>query len=220
MKVVSVIEARAFRIYRPFGSFGYLPDAINKAIEEYKFLGYPKEISELFPVDTNQPIVFRHGKVVINGRVIVVDFLQIYPAGLQVITLTNTSDSLAAVDHIAAWGVSTFDLKLETVKAPGFYSQLHVRFKSPLPEMFPKLKPIASEISDKYPDVLDFRPQYELSALHFLYEPKAKVDPVFFRIERVGNVSFAENLYYSDAPLSTEDHIRVLEDFERANLSD
>ena len=220
MKVVSIVEARAFRIFRPFGSFGYLPDAAKKVVEEYQFLDYPKEISQFFPTEPNSPIEFRHGKIVIDSKVIVVDLLQVYPAGLQVVTQTNTSNALAAVDHIAAWGIRTFDLKLETVRAPGFYSQLHIRFEKPLPDMFPKLNAIASEISNKHPDVIDFRPQYELAALHFAYEPKAKIDPVIFRIERVGNVSFSENLYYSDAPLSTEDHISVLEDFERVNLRD
>jgi hypothetical protein len=221
MKVVSVVEARAFRIFRPFGSFGYLPDAVKKVVEEFKFLDYPKEIAQLFPAeDTNEPIVFRHGKLIFDGREIVVDFLQIYRAGLQVVTVTNTSDALTAVDQIAQWGIRAFDLKLETVKDPGFYSQLQVRFEKPLPEMFPKLKTIAGEIGDKHPDIMDFRPKYELTALHFSYAPKNKTDPVIFRIERAGNVSFSENLFYSDAALTTEEHIKVLEDFERVNLSD
>lgn len=220
MKVVTVLQAQAFRIFRPFGTFGYLPGAIKKVVEQYQFVDYPKEVAQLFPPDASQPIVFRHGKVDIHDYEIVIDWLQIYPAGLTVTTHTSTSHALAALEHITAWATREFDLKLEPVKDTGFWSQLNIRFEKLLPELFPKLKPIASEISAKHPDFLSFRPEFELSALHFIYEPKANITPVGFRIERAANISFSENLYLSDAPLTTEDHIKVLEDFERVNLAD
>lgn len=221
MKVVSVLAAQAFRIFRPFGSFGYLPDAVKKTVEQYQFVDYPKEAFQLLPPDTNQPIVFRHGRVAINGRLIVIDQLQVYAAGLQVVTHTNTTDALNALDYIAAWAVHEFNLTLESaVKEPGFWSQLNVRFEKPLPELLPKLKPIADEIRARHPDFLTFRPEFEISALQFSYEPKAKLEPVAFRIERAPNIGFRENLYLSDAPLSTDDHIAILEHFERTSLSD
>jgi hypothetical protein len=218
MKVVTILTASAFRIFRPFGSFGYLPDAIKKTVEQFQFVDYPKEASQLFPADTSQPINFRHGKVVIDDRVVVIDWLQIYVAGIQVATQTNTTNALAALDHIADWGVREFGLTLEPVKSPGFFSQLNIRFEKPLPELFPQFKPIARELSAKHPDFLSFRPEFELGALQFVYEAKANFNPVPFRLERATNVNFAENLYLSDAPLATDDHIKVLEDFEAVGL--
>ena len=94
MKVVSVLAAQAFRIFRPFGSFGYLPDAVKKTTERFQFVDYPKEASQLFPTDSTQPLAFRHGKVSIGDRVIVIDWLQIYVAGIQVATQTNTTEAL------------------------------------------------------------------------------------------------------------------------------
>jgi hypothetical protein len=220
MKVVSVLAAQAFRIFRPFGSFGYLPDAVKKTTEKFQFVDYPKEASQLFPTDTTQPLAFRHGKVSIGDRVIVIDWLQIYVAGIQVATQTNTTDSLTAVDHIVEWGTREFGLALEPVKSPGFFSQLNIRFEKPLPELFPQLKPVAREISARHPDILTFRPEFELGALQFVYEAKSNFNPVAFRIERASNIPFAENLYLSDAPLTTDDHVKTLEEFETICLDE
>jgi len=220
MKVVSILAAQAFRIFRPFGTFGYLPDAVKKTVDKFQFVDYPKETFQLFPSDTTQPIPFRHGRVVINDRVIVIDWLQIYVGGIQVTTQTNTTDALTALDYIADWGIREFGLTLEPVKSPGFFSQINIRFERPLPELFPQLRPIAREISARHPDILTFRPEFELGALQFVYETKSNFNPVVFRIERAANIPFAENLYLSDAPLTTDDHVKVLEDFERVKFID
>jgi hypothetical protein len=219
MKVVTVLAAQAFRIFRPFGSFGYLPDAVKKTVEAFQFVDYPKEAFQMFPSDTTQPIAFRHGKVSIGDRLIIVDWLQIYPAGIQVTTLTNTTDALTALDHIADWGVRQFGLTLEPAKSPGFYSQMNFRFEKPLPELFPQLGPVAREISARHPDVLAFRPEFELGSLQFVYEAKSNFTPVVFRIERATNIPFAENLYLSDAPLATDDHVKTLEELEAVCLN-
>ncbi len=221
MKLVSIVQAQAFRIFRPLGTVGYLPDARDALVKEFGFVDYPKEASQFFPANAQQPVNFHHGKVVIDQKVIVIDWLQVFAAGLSVATRTDTEEALAALDHIIAWIAERFKVEFELVKEPGFWNQLNVHFQKPLPDFFPTLKGVANAITVNHGDFLDFRPQFELTALHFSYQAKtANLTPVPFRIERAPNVSFEENLYLSDAPLRTHQHIEILTSLETLCLSD
>jgi hypothetical protein len=217
MKVVTILQAQAFQVFRPLGTFGYLPDAIKKLIEQYGFQDYPRDASQIFPPE-GQSVAFRHGRVEIEGHQIVIDWLQIFSAGITITTHTGTSDSLAALRHVVDWATAHFDVKFEPVREPGFWSQLNVRFEKPLADLFPQLKPIAREIGARHSNFLNFRPQFELGSLQFVYEAKSNLTAIAFRIERAVNVSFDENLYLSDAPLTTEDHQTILTEFEAVCL--
>ncbi len=220
MKVVSILQAQALQILRPFGTFGYLPDAVKMAVERYQFVDYPKETQQLLPPDPSQPIVFRHGKLDLDkyDHAIVIDVLQIYAAGITVVTRTDTTDAMIALEHLLGWATEQFNIAFERVRNPGFWSQLNVHFVKPLPELFPALKPVADMITAKHGEWLPFRPQLELTTLHFNYEPRAGISSVPFRIERAANIAFDEELYSSDAPLQTAEHIEVLEQFEELCL--
>jgi hypothetical protein len=214
MKVVSVAAAQALRVLRPSGGFGYRPDAIKAVVERYQFVEFPRQPSEILPTDTSVPIVFRHGRL--PDSAIVMERLEIYPAGLTVTTLSNTDDALVALDQVLDWASEHFRITFERVREPGFWSQLNVRFERQLGGFFPKLEPLARELSDKHPDFISFRPEYSLGALHFTFESKQpNVTPIPFRIERALNVPYSENLYVSDGALTTQDHIAILEKFER-----
>ncbi len=221
MKVVSIVQSQAFRVFRPLGTLGYLPDARDALVKEFGFVDYPKEAFQFFPTTPQQALNFQHGKVVIDQNVIVLDWLQVYPAGISVSTRTNTEEAQAALDHIMTWVGERFKIQFELVKEAGFWSQLNVHFEKPLPDLLPKLKRVADAVSTRHPDLFDFRPQFELTTLHFSYPPKAaNLTPIPFRIERAPNVGFDENLYLSDAPLRTQHHIEILTGFETLCLSE
>ncbi len=147
-----------------------------------------------------------------------IDVLQIYAAGITVVTRTDTTDAMIALEHLLGWATEQFNIAFERVRNPGFWSQLNVHFVKPLPELFPALKPVADMITAKHGEWLPFRPQLELTTLHFNYEPRAGISSVPFRIERAANIAFDEELYSSDAPLQTAEHIEVLEQFEELCL--
>ena len=49
-----------------------------------------------------------------------------------------------------------------------------------------------------------------------LDQSTTKLAPVFFTLERRAEVPFTDNKYFSSAPLSTQDHIGILQEVEKA----
>jgi len=58
--------------------------------------------------------------------------------------------------------------------------------------------------------------KYDLSILSIDYDQLTRKHPLGrFSIQRRDNTPFSENKYFSDAPLPTDVHLRLLEQFER-----
>jgi hypothetical protein len=63
--------------------------------------------------------------------------------------------------------------------------------------------------------------QFDFETIAVLSLPdlsNVKIGPSSFRIDRLANSPFEEKKYFSSAPVPTEDHIQLLEEFERALL--
>ena len=206
---------------RLIGDYGYLPDAMKALVERYGFVGVPTTREEFFPTDPSTGITFRHGKLVLPDRTIIIDFLQIYQNGLLVTTRTNTSDSDLVIEDVFKWATDTFNTKYEPVR-PGFVhsSQLEVRFELSLPELVPVVSSVGNAVTNRLDDFFEIRPRYELISLNFWFD-KTKfpnIAPTAVRIDRREAVAFEQEVYWSEAPLSTQDHIEVLAEFENSCL--
>lgn len=220
MKLISVPLAQTIKAVRANRGFGYLPDAVSAVVERYKFVEFPTQPHEFLPADPNQPISFRHGKIEVEGRTVVIAQLQVYQMGLVVHTDTTTTDSDRIADDILDWASSHFEIIFESIRPIGHLSQLEVQFEKRIAEFFPALKAIGSGMSKGLDDFWEFRPSYELTSLIFSFDPTKYPSPApsFFKIEPRVNVAFEENIYFSEAPLSTDNHVTLLERFERVCL--
>jgi len=222
MKVLSVLRAESVRAVRTIGgTFGYLPDALSALTARYGFVGLPTP-NELLPAEPATGITFKHGKLESDdGRSILIDFLQVFPNGLTVITRSNTSDSDIALDDIMAWAKSEFKIEFEPLKPGlGHSSQLEVRLDKSLSELLPFLSEVGAAITKGLDDFWEFRPSYECITVNF-WSDKTKYPafaPPIFRIDRRDNVPFEQNVYYCEAPMSTDNHIAALSRFERICL--
>jgi hypothetical protein len=221
MKVLSVLRAESVRAVRTIGgTLGYLPEASALLVERYKFIGIPTN-EELLGTDPNKGITFKQGKWESNQKTIAIDFLQVLPMGISVVTHTNTSDSDAILEDTMSWAQSQFNLEFESIKPGiGHASQLEVRLEKQLPDLFPFLKTISSSITESLDDFWDMRPRFELININFWVD-KTKFPffaPSIFRLDRRSNIPFEHNVYYSEAPLSTNNHVMVLSKLERVCL--
>lgn len=137
-------------------------------------------------------------------------------------TRTNTTDSDLILDDALAWAAETFRLEFESIR-PGIVhnSQLEVRLEAKsLADLFPVLREVGEAIASNLDDFWEARPPYELITLNFWFD-KGKVPPTappVFRLDRREGTAFAENLYWAEAPLSTDNHAAVLAQLERACL--
>jgi hypothetical protein len=223
MKIRSVIAAQAVR-YRKFDrQLGWGPEVIQALQAKYNFLVLP-ELSDLFPrePDPDKPLVFSHGRFVRDGQVKLIDHLQIYQLAAGAVTSTSTDDSDFFLDDAAEWAIKTFDVTVTDVIANRIYvSQLEVEFERPLPELLSALSQTAEKINRLRLNYGAPPLNYSLTGLTLAYDPyesKAPA-PATFIIDRRANFPHDKNLFFCQAPLTTNDHILLLEEFEQSLLA-
>lgn len=215
MKITAVLQAYAVRFFVPSGPYGYLPETIQALKERYDFVGVPTTIQEIVPADPNQGNVFRIGRFEHNGRTIPVDILHIFHLGAAASTPTSTEDSDLFLDDLLGWASSKFNVTFTEHGKRAYTSQLEFQLDRPLPDYVPQLRSIGMMIPQFLPEFWSVKPFYEVSSITFSFDPAARVGKLGnVRIERREGIDYDANLYFSEAPLGTKDHIALLEAFE------
>lgn len=223
MKVTSILRGSTIKAAKPSAPWGYLPELILTIADHYKFVEHPTDISQLIPHGDAQapaPAIFRHGKVEIDGRSLIIDELQVFQNGTIVATPGDTTDSDAITDDIFRWADATLKIQFEPLKPLGHFSNLEVRFEEALPDLFSPLREVARAINQSLDPFWEPMPPYELISLNFGMDPaKApKTDSGFFKIERRAGMPFEQGLHFCEAALTTMNHTKILEIFERICL--
>jgi hypothetical protein len=167
-------------------------------------------------------LTFGQGKATVLQRVVAIETFQILAAGVLVATRTNTKDSDFIADDILDWAATHFDLAFDDLRPDrARMSQIDFRFDRSIPELFPQFRRVGERISEGVAAFFEFQPPFELTGLQFYFD-KHKFPtfaPPALRIDRRDGVPFDQNVYWSEAPLRTDDHLAVLAEFERACLS-
>ena len=221
MKAVSVLQAQSMRVVRMLGDFPHANDLMMALQEKYSFMGIPSP-EEVLSGEPNIPMTFKVGKYQCDGREILVDFLQIYRYAVAVTTRTNTVDSDLILQDALTWAATKFRLEFEPIR-PGILhnSQLEVRLEEKsLADLFPALREIGVAIASNLDEFWPVQPPYELIALTLWFD-KSKFPPVIpaaFRLDRREGTAFEDNLYWSEAPMSTDNHLTVLSRLEQVCL--
>jgi hypothetical protein len=223
MKLISIIRGSTVNASRPSAPFGYLPEVIAEVTAHYEFVEQATDISKLIAhgeKDAEAPAIFRHGRVVIMGRTLVIDELQIFRNGTIVSTPGPTSDSDMITENVFLWAMEHYNLQFETIRPLAHASQLEVRFERPLPSLFSPLREIASDINQGLGPFWENMPPYEMTTIHFgIDSTKApSSNSGLFRIERRVGMPFEQGLYFCEAAMPTDSHLKILEKFERICL--
>ncbi|HEY6418212.1 MAG TPA: hypothetical protein VIX59_04345 [Candidatus Binataceae bacterium] len=214
MKITTVLQAFAVRFFVPSSPYGYVPEAIKSLKERYEFVGVPTTIEELIP-PPNQGNLFRLGRFKYEGRDIIVRELHLYHLGAQVSTSLSTADSDLFLDDLMKWAEEEFKITFTEFSSRTYSSQLEFELEKPLPDYFPKQQVVGRSISEYVSDFWPVKPPFEVSSVTFSYDPATRVTGLGnFRIERRQGVEFGANLYFSEAPLTTESHTTLLQLFE------
>jgi hypothetical protein len=181
--------------------------------ERYGFLKLPERLEDF--LDDQNGIQFGFGRW--EGTVI--NQLALYAHGIAVETVASTDTSEQILHDVLSWGAKTlnFNYREEMIKRKAYVSGVLFSTDVSLNALHPKLRGIGESLSSSVADGLGHVFPYEVTGIYFGYDTThTKPNAPIFTIERRADVPFAENKYFSTAPLSTNEHLKLLKDFEAA----
>jgi len=145
-----------------------------------------------------------------------IEQLIIYTYGIVLDTRVSTQESKRLLEEAFQWGSRELGLVYNPsmVKRWQYTSQVTFRTNTRLGahSAFQKL---ADKVTKAVTETMGENLDYELANASIDYDQLTRKHPLGrFSIQRRDNTPFSENKYYSDAPLPTDVHIRLLEEFE------
>jgi hypothetical protein len=189
----------------------FFPDLVAKLVEKCRFQKYPQTIEDF---DEQKGVEFLAG---VWDRVNV-EKLTIYNNGILLDTRVSTAISEGILAEALNWA-KQFGLtyRPDMIKRWGYLSSL--TFYSDVPLLGPEaaITTLTRRVSEKLAQrVTDANLNYKPIRLDFDFDRSQINFPLAaFTIQRRGVAPFSENKYFSEAPLRSEDHLALLEEFER-----
>lgn len=193
---------------------GHVPYSgiVNELVGRYGFQKWPQSLQEF---DEQKGVEFLAGQ----WKDVAIDKFVIFNTGIVAETRASTDVSRQIIEDALATGRESLGLSFEEgmIKRWGyvsdvtFYSDVSLLavFSHPLARI---AEAIGHEVSKATGENLEFQP-ISLSIGHDPLVRKYTLAP--FSLARRVEVPFSENKYFSEAPLPTDIHIKLLEQFER-----
>jgi hypothetical protein len=194
---------------RPAGQV-YVPDAVQKLAQRYSFAKLPS-VEEL----TRLPLTLSLGKF----KDVQIDEFQIYNDGIIVSAKANTEILDAFISDLLSWSERELGLVDAPTAKPEKIIESAIIVKS-VKDLALSLSPrndVAEILNRTFRGELVGVGPYQLSGFFLDCDPlqfTARRKPMRFALERRLGVPFTENVFYSQAPLHTGDHLKVLSDLE------
>jgi hypothetical protein len=216
MQLTAIIMARALAFVEvqelnPKGK-AYYPDIVAALVRRFNFQSYPTKPEDF---DEAKGIQFTDGKFS-DGTL---DRVQIFTHGIVLDTRVSTDVSAALLHDTLLWAKSELGLHYDEgmIKRRAFVSQVTFESNLKLGKLNPVLGKVGSLVSSKLSTSMGQPINYEPTGIILnLDQSTTKLAPVFFTLERRAEVPFTDNKYFSSAPLSTQDHISILQEVEKA----
>jgi hypothetical protein len=218
MQLIAVKQARSiWLIYladlnpRGHNLFPLVPLIIAK----YNFLLFPNP-NKLEEFDLQKGIKFANGGFQKDQQNNIEVNLTIYNDGFIADTRSSTKDSDAFLDDFLTYLAEEFNLVpyQKIIRTKSYVSELFVRTDKSLNALNPKLEKFAKRLTSLIEGHSHHPIAFETTGITFWTDPTITLPPGPFRFERIIDIPFSENRYYSAAPLQTEIHLELLEELE------
>lgn len=212
MELVSIESSRIIyltQVHRPGGQL-YLPEAFEKVKHRYSFTIIPK------PDDTGKEgFSFQIGKFD-NAQI---QEMRIYGDGIIVTSSSNMEILDRFLADVLKWSEIELGLTTTSLAKPEkhYESCVVVRANANLANVHIPNEKLSNILSAHLSSKVVGGAPYELSGMIAEIDPEMKKNirrPHRFSIERRSGISFKENVYYSWAPLTTNDHLVLLTQIE------
>jgi hypothetical protein len=191
-----------------------MPELLDWLKEEYHFEKAPSSLTDLD--EKSKSLSFERGQFQVREEIFVDIALKIFNDGFVAETGSSTQDSEAFLKDVMESATREFNLafKSEMLRAKLFTSEVNVRTRKNLFGMNPKLSDFTAKIAKLLPTAPGT--DFEVASFGFwpIGHPLPNTSLAQFKVERKLGSLPSENKYYSSAPLHTEDHLALLNEFE------
>ncbi len=177
----------------------------------YHFVKYPSSPDDF---DENNGLAFSDGSFSIKEDLVIATELKIYNDGLVANTRSSTKDTDTFIENVL--NLAVIDLGLvhypEMIRQKIYISEVNVRPERPLSGINLRLQEFANRITS----LLEIQNTtvFEPASIGFWPDPSFPIRYSQFQFERKVSTPFSEHRYFSRAPLQTDDHLKLLEEFE------
>jgi hypothetical protein len=225
MKIRSNVQGRTVALINldevlPQQGF-HAPDALPLIVQRYGFVVAPN-LSDSIHKAREEGFKFETGKLILPNQQHSIHDFTVWSDGFVVNAYTTESGEAFLGDFLT-WGSQNlgFRLTLPMITKRLYVNQLVVEFDYAPAGKLMALHPICKAYNEALRRVYGFElPPTESVTLKFDYDhavaPSAFRTVAPFVVERRENHRFHEdNVFFTQAPLPTADHIKLIEDFER-----
>ena len=193
----------------------YGPEFVREIAGEFSFQKFPTTFVEF---DVTKGIEFLNGRV---GMRAITKFV-IWPNILVIEGQFNSNECKESLGEILQWGKERFKLKYspEMITHYAYVSDLSFSSTAPLLDVFPLFGKIAERTSEVLSEIWQEPIKYEMFDLKIGHDPLVRkwgIAP--FQISRRAEHKFDSGKYFSEAPLPTDEHIALLEEYEAGVLA-
>ena len=221
MQVVNIRTARSIWLFDTgdLNPKGLNPLPFFMALKDrYHFLVWPKtpeDLSWTRSATTPKGVKFLDGSFSAGDQPLAVG-LSVFNDGIIADTSSSTDHSDSFLRDVIAFAAqhfgSTFDQA--SINQKIYLSEMIVRADSTLAVASPKLSKLAARMAD----ISGLGASAEFSGFELRVHPRDAQQP--FKFERDAAAFSAPNRYYSSAPMRTEDHKKLLMEFEAIMAGD
>lgn len=188
----------------------FFPELVAALVERCGFQKFPQTIQEF---DETKGVEFSDGR----WGDTVVETMKLYNTGLQVDTRVSTAESERILTEALEWASDEFGViyspKMLSRKA--YVSDLIFRTDVPILRGYSAVTNLCERSFAAFSEITHDKYPWQPTILTLQSEtiPRKPLNAAF-TIQRRVEAAFSENKYFSEAPLPTETHIRLLEQFE------
>jgi hypothetical protein len=215
MEITSILLARAMAWVEPTdlnprGAMFY-PELTKALVARYNFQKFPQKLEDF---DESKGVTFGAGRL---GDT-VIEQLVIYTYGIVLDTRISTQESKRLLEEAFEWGRKELGLVYKPAMVRRWQYASNVTFRSTvqMTGVNSAVGKLAASVAKGVAETTGENRKYDLAILSIDYDQLTRKHPLGrFSIQRRDNTPFSENKYFSDAPLPTDVHLRLLEQFER-----
>jgi hypothetical protein len=191
-------------------------ESFQKVIEgitkKYQFVKAPQNLADLVE---KKALSFTAGTFLNPKGVSVLVTLNIYPDGFVVDTMSSTNDSTAFLAELMTWLTKEFGLQVPPNIRKGFVSQIDFECDVPMTKLNSKLEQFIKSIESVVRTADRKAWHFDVGAINFWTEDVSSTSaPAMVKFERKISAPFAANHYFSQAPVETDSHKQLLDEFE------
>lgn len=208
MELTNILNSNAVRVVREIEPPRvFLPDLSRTIAERYRFVKHPTTVEDF----SGEFLEFRFGNFFSDT---VVTRLQIYNSGLVAEAPIHTNELDRFLDDVMV-ALGDFGLSISSANVQRLYgSTLELRMKPGFGAWFQQINPVISAVRNAVEQSGVAVSVYETGGFTIVGEGPEALKPPRFVLERRIEQPLNANLFFSQGPLSTDQHVRLLTEIE------